>query len=116
MGNVMAHILVKYAKDTGLESQAGPIDIALLNGGGVRASMSQGDVTVEDAYTVFPFSNTASVVAISGQKLLDALEHGVARDLRGRDGLGRRRRGRGVCARPRALARRGAEQDEACRS
>ena len=77
MGNVMAHILVKYAKDTGLESQAGPIDIALLNGGGVRASMSQGDVTVEDAYTVFPFSNTASVVAISGQKLLDALEHGV---------------------------------------
>lgn len=53
-------------------------DIALQNGGGVRASIAKGDVTLEDIYAVLPFDNTVVMVEASGQTIWDALEHGVS--------------------------------------
>lgn len=53
-------------------------DVAIINGGGVRASLDKGDVTLLDLITVQPFSNSVSKVEINGQTLLDALEMGVS--------------------------------------
>ncbi len=52
-------------------------DIALTNGGGIRASINPGDVSVEDIYSVLPFDNTLAVVKLQGMDIIDALEHSV---------------------------------------
>lgn len=50
------------------------IDAAIENGGGIRASIDAGDITMSDIKTVFPFDNTVSVVPVTGAQLLEALE------------------------------------------
>lgn len=49
-------------------------DVAIVNGGGVRADIAAGDVTYGDIINVHPFCNEACVVETTGQKILDALE------------------------------------------
>lgn len=52
-------------------------DIALVNGGGIRASVSAGDVTRKSLMDVNPWDNAMCVIEASGQQILDALEHGA---------------------------------------
>ncbi len=54
-------------------------DVALTNGGGIRASIPAGDVTRGDIITVLPFNNTVMVVEVTGQDIYDALEWGYSR-------------------------------------
>lgn len=48
--------------------------VSIENGGGIRASVAAGDITKLDIETVLPFSNTLTVVYVSGHDLLEALE------------------------------------------
>ena len=52
-------------------------DIAFVNGGGVRAQIPAGDITLEQIYNVHPFGNIMCMVEATGQQILDALEFGV---------------------------------------
>ena len=52
-------------------------DIAISNGGGVRAEIASGEWTYLDAKTVNPFGNVLCVVEVTGQDILDALEFGA---------------------------------------
>lgn len=52
-------------------------DIALTNGGGIRASIAKGDITMDDVLKAFPFTNYPVVLEISGVKILEALEFGL---------------------------------------
>ncbi|WP_126425397.1 5'-nucleotidase C-terminal domain-containing protein [Brevibacillus marinus] len=53
-------------------------DVALQNGGGIRASIDKGEITLEEIYAALPFDNTVVMVEASGQTIWDALEHSVA--------------------------------------
>ncbi|MDD5898727.1 MAG: bifunctional UDP-sugar hydrolase/5'-nucleotidase [Clostridia bacterium] len=50
------------------------VDAALTNGGGIRASIEVGDVTMKTMKTVFPFGNEVATITITGAELLEALE------------------------------------------
>ncbi len=52
------------------------VDIALVNGGGIRADLSAGDITYGDIIAVHPYGNTLCVVETTGQQIVDALEMG----------------------------------------
>lgn len=52
-------------------------DIGITNGGGIRANIGKGDITYGDIIDVFPYGNMVSVIEVSGQQLLDALEWGA---------------------------------------
>ena len=52
-------------------------DIAILNGGAIRTSIAEGDITYGDILNVFPFENQCSVIEATGQQILDALEWGA---------------------------------------
>jgi len=67
LGNLVADIM----------REATGADIAITNGGGIRASLPQGEVTIGDIYTVLPFDNTLTVIQLSGRDLLAALEYSV---------------------------------------
>ena len=57
--------------------QAGGADIAFVNGGGIRTSISAGDITLNDILLVHPFGNSLTVIEVTGQQMLDALEWSV---------------------------------------
>ncbi|RKT46525.1 bifunctional metallophosphatase/5'-nucleotidase [Thiocapsa rosea] len=52
-------------------------DLALQNGGGVRITIPEGDITIGTAYTLLPFSNTLVELELSGQEVLDSIEDGL---------------------------------------
>ncbi len=60
-------------------------DIAFVNGGGVRANIAAGNITLNDILKVHPFGNAMCVVEVTGQQILDALEWG-ARKVPGENG------------------------------
>lgn len=51
--------------------------IGLTNGGGIRAPLAKGELTVGDMYTVFPFDNTLVTMELTGADLKKNLEHGI---------------------------------------
>ena len=58
--------------------EAGAADIALTNGGGIRASVKAGPITVGDVFTVLPFDNTLVVMEVTGADIKAALERSVS--------------------------------------
>ena len=52
-------------------------DIAIMNGGGIRADIAKGDITYDDILTVYPYGNMGCVIEVTGQQIKDALEHGA---------------------------------------
>lgn len=53
-------------------------DIAITNGGGIRASIAAGEVTRGDIITVLPFGNIIVTLELTGQNIVDALEYGTS--------------------------------------
>ena len=51
-------------------------DIAIENGGAIRAVIDKGDITYGDIIAVKPFGNAVCVIEVTGQQILDALEWG----------------------------------------
>ena len=52
-------------------------DIGIMGGGAIRTDLEIGDISYGDILAVFPFQNQISVVRVSGQQILDALEWGA---------------------------------------
>lgn len=71
MGNLVADAQLARVADQGVQ-------IALVNGGGLRASIDQGPVTMGEVLTVLPFLNTLSTFEITGAQLDAALENGAS--------------------------------------
>jgi 5'-nucleotidase / UDP-sugar diphosphatase len=71
MGNLVADAML-------WSDSARGATIAIQNGGGVRASIDAGEITMGEVLTVLPFSNTLATVDISGADVIDALENGVS--------------------------------------
>lgn len=55
------------------------VDVAIMNGGGVRNKAVTGEISYQTCKTIHTFGNVACLQTITGQQLLDALEWG-ARD------------------------------------
>ncbi|HHW93508.1 MAG TPA: bifunctional metallophosphatase/5'-nucleotidase [Clostridiaceae bacterium] len=66
LGNLITESILK----------ASGADVVLTNGGGIRASIPAGEITMGDAMTVLPFGNLVTVIKVSGQDIIDALAFG----------------------------------------
>ncbi|WP_312798155.1 bifunctional metallophosphatase/5'-nucleotidase, partial [Tianweitania sp.] len=71
MGNLIADAILDRTKDQG-------VTIAIQNGGGIRASIDNGPVTMGEVLTVLPFQNTIATFQLSGKDLKDSLEAGLS--------------------------------------
>ncbi|MEZ0347943.1 MAG: 5'-nucleotidase C-terminal domain-containing protein, partial [Thermus sp.] len=71
LGNLIADGMVWKTKNAGVQ-------IALQNGGGIRASIPKGPITVGKVYEVLPFGNTLVVMDLKGKEIKAALENGVS--------------------------------------
>lgn len=52
-------------------------DIAFENGGGLRASIPAGTITLGSLYQVVPFDNTLITLELTGKQIMSVLEHGI---------------------------------------
>jgi 5'-nucleotidase len=52
-------------------------DIALINSGGIRASIAKGSVSYGDVISVLPFGNYGIVLELSGADIIEVLEYGM---------------------------------------
>lgn len=71
MGNLVADAMVDRLQDQG-------VTIAIQNGGGLRASIDAGTVTMGEVLTVLPFQNTLASFQLKGSDVVAALENGVS--------------------------------------
>ena len=71
MGNLVADAMLDRVKSQG-------VLIAIQNGGGLRASIDAGDVTMGDVLTVLPFQNTLATFTLTGEAVQKALENGAS--------------------------------------
>jgi 5'-nucleotidase len=71
MGSLVADAMLDRVKGQG-------VTIALQNGGGLRASIGAGEVSMGDVLAVLPFQNTLSTFNIPGSAIVAALENGVS--------------------------------------
>ncbi|GAA0777522.1 multifunctional 2',3'-cyclic-nucleotide 2'-phosphodiesterase/5'-nucleotidase/3'-nucleotidase [Roseibium denhamense] len=72
MGNLVADAMLDRVKDQGIQ-------IAIQNGGGLRASIDAGEVTMGEVLTVLPFQNTVATFQLKGSDVIAALENGVSK-------------------------------------
>ncbi len=72
LGNLIA--------DGMLDKAAGLVDaqIAITNGGGIRASIDAGEITLGEVLTTMPFGNTLVTLELTGEQIIAALENGVS--------------------------------------
>lgn len=71
MGSLIADAMLARVADQGIQ-------VAIQNGGGIRASIDAGEITMGEVLTVLPFQNTLSTFQVTGDVLLAALENGVS--------------------------------------
>ncbi len=53
-------------------------DVAIINGGSIRANIGKGEITFKNIIDVLPFGGDAVVKEVTGQDLLNALEMGAS--------------------------------------
>ena len=79
MGNLVADAMLDRVRGQGVQ-------IAIQNGGGLRASIDGGPVTMGEVFTVLPFQNSLATFELTGAGIVEALENGVSQVA---DGAGR---------------------------
>ncbi|WP_214721764.1 5'-nucleotidase C-terminal domain-containing protein [Exiguobacterium sp. s192] len=72
LGNLITDGMLKKAKEYNAETV-----IAMQNGGGIRAAINAGPLTVGEVLTTLPFGNTLATVKLTGQEIKDLLEISV---------------------------------------
>ncbi|MFJ7829580.1 5'-nucleotidase C-terminal domain-containing protein [Peribacillus sp. NPDC097284] len=73
LGNLITDAMLTKAKEFNKDTV-----IAFQNGGGIRAGIDQGDITLGDILTVLPFGNTLATMKLTGAEITQALEHSVS--------------------------------------
>ncbi|MCD7954389.1 MAG: bifunctional metallophosphatase/5'-nucleotidase [Lachnospiraceae bacterium] len=76
LGDLITDAMLWYATRDGVETLGIEEEniVAITNGGGIRATIEAGDITMNDINTVLPFGNTVAVVYVTGEVLLESLE------------------------------------------
>lgn len=74
LGTLVAEAMLALANARGARAE-----VALTNGGGLRAGLAAGEATMGDVLSVLPFSNTLATMTLRGADLLAALENGLSR-------------------------------------
>ncbi|KAF2623506.1 Metallo-dependent phosphatase [Macroventuria anomochaeta] len=69
LGDFMADAMLAYRKNNTED-----VDFAIINAGGIRATIDQGDITRGEVLTSFPFGNSIVQIEIDGKELWEVLE------------------------------------------
>ena len=69
IGNLLARVVFDFGNPIFQKRENKSIDICLLNHGGIRSIIPQGNVTTRTAFEVMPFENSLIIVGLKGSKV-----------------------------------------------
>jgi 2',3'-cyclic-nucleotide 2'-phosphodiesterase (5'-nucleotidase family) len=75
LGNLMADMCMEKANKFFQMRENKSIDLCLLNYGGLRAIMPQGDVTTRTAFEIMPFENNLIVLGLKGEQIREMISY-----------------------------------------
>lgn len=75
MGNFLADITFEKSNKVFQSREKKSLDICLLNHGGIRSIISKGNVTARTAYEVMPFENSAIVIGLKSEQILEIVNY-----------------------------------------
>lgn len=78
MGNFLSDIIFEKSNALFRIREKKSIDICLLNHGGIRSIIPKGDVTAKTAYEIMPFENSAVVIALKSEQILELINYFIA--------------------------------------
>ncbi|WP_427007970.1 bifunctional metallophosphatase/5'-nucleotidase [Pseudarthrobacter sp. H2] len=67
---------IAYTSADGLRSHFNA-DLGWINGGGIRANLDAGPITLRELHAIHPYSNTGMLIQVTGTQLVDALNQGA---------------------------------------
>ncbi|KAG5919444.1 hypothetical protein E4U53_003989 [Claviceps sorghi] len=79
LGQVMADAMLEYRQNQTSGTNDAKPDFAIINAGGVRVTINQGNITRGEVITAFPFGNAVTQIKYSGADLRKILEGCVSR-------------------------------------
>ncbi len=75
IGNFLADITLEKANQLFYQKHNKNVEICLLNHGGIRAPIAQGDVTARTAFQVMPFENSLIVAELKAAQILEMVDY-----------------------------------------
>lgn len=78
IGNLFAEATLEEVNPIFKSRYGKDIDICMLNHGGIRSIISEGNVTTRTAFEVMPFENSAVVVELKGTQIKELAEYVIA--------------------------------------
>lgn len=75
IGNLMADALMELSNPIFNKRTGENIDLVLLNHGGIRSSISKGNITTRTAFQVMPFENEVVVAQLSGEAVREMINY-----------------------------------------
>lgn len=75
IGNLMADVTFQRSNMVFSKREKKQIDICLLNHGGIRSIIPKGNVTARTAYEIMPFENSAIVIALKGEQIMEMVNY-----------------------------------------
>lgn len=78
IGCFLADITLEKSNPIFLKREQKSIDVCLLNHGGIRTIIPKGNVTARNAYEVMPFENSAVVIGLKGEQIVEIANYIVS--------------------------------------
>jgi len=75
LGNLMADLCFKRANPVFNSRTGSNIDFAMFNYGGIRAGITQGEITNRHAFKIMPFENSLVVVELTSNKIEELVNY-----------------------------------------
>lgn len=75
IGNMMADAVLELSNPVFQKRTGKTIDMVLLNYGGIRSSLNQGDITTRSAFQIMPFENEVVVANMDGKAVRELVRY-----------------------------------------
>lgn len=78
IGNLMADATMQRGNMVFKAREKKSIDLCILNHGGIRSILPQGNVTSRTAYEIMPFENSLVVITLKGEQIFELVDYFIA--------------------------------------
>lgn len=75
LGSFVSDVILKKTNDSYKPDDNIPVNICLLNNGGLRAELPKGSITRGNAFELMPFENSIHIITLSGEKTKQLFEY-----------------------------------------
>ena len=85
--SLLSNLIADVLREAAAKTLGRSADMGLVNMGGLRSSLTRGDITLENVYEILPFENTLCVMTLKGRVLRQLFENIAVRRGEGVSGV-----------------------------